>query len=139
MLVDFQSGPTGVLESSKLATGRNEGGKSPDVCEVNGSEGTLVYTLTRPNEIQVGRKGGGGLEFQAVPEEFLKQPGSPRDVRSGDPVIAFRWDQNFEFIDAIENGRQASPSLADGVACQAVMDAALRSNEESRWVDVPAV
>jgi predicted dehydrogenase len=139
ILADFQSGATGVFESSKLATGRGEGGKSPDVCEVNGSEGTLVYQLGRPNEVQVGRKGGSGLETVAVPEEFLKEPGSPRDVRSGDPVMTFRWDQNYEFIDAIVNKRAASPSFADGVRAQAVMEAALRSDETSAWVDVPGV
>jgi predicted dehydrogenase len=109
------------------------------VCEVNGSEGTLVYQLGRPNEVQVGRKGGSGLETVAVPEEFLKEPGSPRDVRSGDPVMTFRWDQNYEFIDAIVNKRAASPSFADGVRAQAVMEAALKSDETSAWVDVPAV
>jgi predicted dehydrogenase len=139
ILADFQSGATGVFESSKLATGRGEGGKSPDVCEVNGSEGTLVYQLGRPNEVQLGRKGGSGLETVAVPEEFLKVPGSPRDVRSGDPVMTFRWDQNYEFIDAIVNKREASPSFADGVRAQAVMEAALRSDETSAWVDVPGV
>jgi len=139
IIADFSSGATGVLESTKLATGRGEGGKSPDVCEVNGSEGTLVYQVGRPNEIQVGRKGGSGLEIVAVPEEFLKVPGSPRDVRSGDPVVTFRYDQNFEFIDAIANDRPASPSFADGARCQAVMDAAVRSDAEKKWVDVPVV
>ncbi|HEY7120686.1 MAG TPA: Gfo/Idh/MocA family oxidoreductase [Tepidisphaeraceae bacterium] len=140
ILADFKSGATGVFESTKLATGRSEGGKSPDVCEVNGSEGTLVYQLTRPNEIQIGRKGStSGLESVPVPEEFLKVPGSPRDVHTGDPVLTFRWDQNFEFIDAIVNNRPASPSLADGVRCQAVMDVALKSDETAAWVDVPSV
>jgi predicted dehydrogenase len=140
IIADFRSGATGVFESTKLATGRSEGGKSPDVCEVNGSEGTLVYQLTRPNEVQLGRKGGTtGLEAVPVPEEFLKSPGSPRDARSGDPVMTFRWDQNFEFIDAIVNDRPATPSFADGARCQAVMDAALTSDETSAWVDVPAV
>jgi predicted dehydrogenase len=139
IIADFQSGATGVFESSKLATGRGEGGKSPDVCEVNGSEGTLVYQLGRPNEVQVGKKGGNGLETLAVPDEFLKVPGSPRDVRSGDPVMTFRWDQNYEFIDAIVNKRPASPSFADGVQAQAVMEAALKSDETSAWVNVPPV
>jgi predicted dehydrogenase len=139
MLVDFKSGTTGVLESSKLATGRGEGGRSPDVCEVNGSEATVVYTLSKPNEIQIGRKGASTIGTEAVPKEFLKWPGSPRDVTQGDPVIAFRWDQNFEFIDAIANNRPATPSLADGARCQAVMDAALQSDAESRWVDVPLI
>jgi predicted dehydrogenase len=139
IIADFRSGATGVFESSKLATGRGEGGKSPDVCEVNGSDGTLVYQLGRPNEVQVGRKGGNGLETVAVPEEFLKVPGSPRDVRTGDPVMTFRWDQNYEFIDAIVNKRPASPSFADGVQAQAVMEAALKSDETSAWVNVPTV
>jgi predicted dehydrogenase len=140
IIADFQSGATGVFESSKLATGRSEGGKSPDVCEVNGSEGTLVYQLTKPNEVQLGRKGSTtGLETVPVPEEFLKVPGSPRDIRSGDPVMTFRWDQNYEFIDAILNNRPATPSFADGARCQAVMDAALKSDETSAWVNVPSV
>jgi predicted dehydrogenase len=139
ILADFKSGATGVLESSKLATGRGEGGRSPDVCEVNGSEGTLIYTLTKPNELQVGRKGGAGLETVPVPEEFLKIPGSPRDVHTGYPVIAFRWDQDFEFIDAILNNRPAVPSFAEGARCQAVMTAALESDEQSKWVQVPTI
>jgi predicted dehydrogenase len=139
IIADFKSGATGVLESSKLATGRGEGGRSPDVCEVNGSEGTVIYTLSRPNEVQVGKKSGGGLEMMAVPEEFLKVPGSPRDVHNGDPVIAFRWDQDFEFIDAIVNKRPATPSFADGARCQAVMTAALESDEKLQWVDVADV
>jgi predicted dehydrogenase len=139
ILADFQSGATGVLESSKLATGRGEGGRSPDVCEVNGSEGTLIYTLTKPNELQVGKKGGAGLETVPVPEEFLKIPGSPRDVHTGDPVIAFRWDQDFEFIDAILNNRPAVPSFAEGARCQAVMTAALESDEKSAWVKVEQI
>jgi predicted dehydrogenase len=139
MIGDFKSGTTGVWESSKLATGRGEGGKSPDVCEVNGSLGTLVYQLGKPNEVQWGKKGGNGMESVPVPEEFLKVPGSPRDVRSGDPVIAFRWDQDFEFIDAILNHRQATPSLADGVRCQAVMQAAIDSDTTGAWVNVEEI
>jgi predicted dehydrogenase len=139
MLADFKSGATGVFESSKLATGRGEGGKSPDVCEVNGSQGTLVYQLGRPNQVQVAKKGGSGLEMVAVPEQFLKVPGSPRDVHSGDPVIAFRWDQNYEFIDAIVNQRPAIPSFAEGARCQAVVQAAVESNEKSMWMEVPEI
>jgi predicted dehydrogenase len=139
ILADFRSGATGVFESSKLATGRGEGGRSPDVCEVNGSEGTLVYQLGKPNEIQIGRKGRAGLESQLVPEEFLKVPGSPRDPRQGDPLQVFRYDQNYEFIDAILNKRQATPSFEDGARCQAAIDAAVKSDEARQWIDVPAI
>ncbi len=139
ILADFESGATGVLESTKLATGRGEGGRSPDICEVNGSEGSLVYQQSKPNELQIGRKGDSSVQTVQVPEEFLKPIGSPRDVHSGDPVVTFRYDQDFEFIDAISNNRPCSPSFADGARCQAAMDAALQSDAQRKWVDVPKV
>ena len=136
LLAEFASGATGVLESTKLATGRGEGGTSRDYCEVNGSEGSLVYLLERPNEIQIGKRGDSGLRSAPVPDEFLKIPESPRDPRAGDPLVAFRYDQDVEFVHAILEERDCRPSFADGVKVQAVMDAALRSVDERRWVDV---
>ncbi len=136
IITDFQVGATGVFESSKLATGRGESGQSQDYCEINGSEGSLVYFLERPYELQVGRKGRQGLETVSVPEEFLKWPGSPRDPHSGDPLVTFRYDQDFEFIDAILNQRPCWPSFLDGARVQAVIDAALTSAREKSWVEV---
>jgi predicted dehydrogenase len=137
MLAEFASGATGVLESTKLATGRGEGGTSRDYCEVNGDSGTLVYLLERPNEIQIGKRGESGLRTVAVPKEFLKLPGSPRDPGAGDPLVTFRYDQDVEFVHAIVEQRPCRPSFADGVNVQAVMDAALESARDRRWVDVP--
>jgi predicted dehydrogenase len=73
------------------------------------------------------------------PRSFLVYPGSTRDPSHGDPVATFRYDQNVEFIAAIREGRPCKPSLWDGARVQAVMDAAIRSAAEGRWVDVPPV
>ena len=135
---EFASGATGVLESSKVATGRGESWRSQDYCEVNGSEGSLVFFTERWNELQLGRKGGSGLETIHCPPEFLKTPGSSRDPRAGDPLVTFRYDQAFEFIDAISRQRPCQPSFRDGVRAQAVTDAAVLSAKERRWVDVSA-
>src|SRR6185436_3854870 len=43
ILAEFQGGATGVLESSKLASGRNESWRSLDYVEVNGSERSFVF------------------------------------------------------------------------------------------------
>ncbi|CAA9420881.1 MAG: hypothetical protein AVDCRST_MAG64-2914 [uncultured Phycisphaerae bacterium] len=137
LLAQFASGATGVLESSKLATGRGEGGTSRDYCEVNGSEGSLVYLLERPNEVQLGERGGTGLRAVPVPDEFLAWPGSPRDPRQGDPLVTFRYDQDVEFVNAIVEQRPCNPSFADGAKVQAVIDASLESERERRWVEVP--
>ena len=138
MLTEFKNNDvTGVLESTKLATGRGEGHRGRDAVEVNGTQGTLVYSTQRPHELKRGRRGGSDVERVAVPREFLTFPGSPRDPQQGDPLVTFRYDQTIEFIRAIVEKRECSPSFRAGVAAQAVMDAAQRSADERRWVDVP--
>ena len=137
ILAEFSNNATGVLESSKLATGRGEGARSQDYCEINGSEGTLLFQLSHPLELQITKRGESALQTVRVPNEFLKWPGSPRDPIAGDPLITFRYDQDVEFIRAIVDQRPCVPSFIDGAQAQAVMDAALLSAKEKRWVDVP--
>jgi len=136
LMVDFANGATGMMESSKLATGRNEGWRSQDYLEVNGSDGSYVFFTGNWDELQVGKRDGPGLETIKIPNEFKVWPGSPRDVNEGDPLVTFRYDQMFEFLDAIRNQRPAYPSLHHGAKTQAVIDAAVLSSEERRWVDV---
>src|SRR5215218_7441547 len=96
ILADYESGTTGVLESTKLASGRGEGHYGQDLCEVNGSEGTIAYSTQRPLELRVGKLGAKELGTVPVPKEFLVHPGSPRDPAKGDPLVTFRYDQDFE-------------------------------------------
>lgn len=139
ILAQYDSDVTGVLESTKLATGRGEGHHGQDLCEVNGSEGTVAYTTQRPLEVRVGKKGDKDLKTMAVPREYLVWPGSPRDPNAGDPLATFRYDQDFEFIDAIRNQRPSRPSFLDGARAQAVMEAAQQSAEQRRWIEVAKV
>src|SRR6266496_2774694 len=136
ILAEFQNGATGVLESSKLASGRNESWRSLDYVEINGSERTFVFITGEWNKLQTGKVGGPGLETIEIPIEFWKWPGSPRDARAGDPLVTFRYDQAFEFIDAIRNQRPCVPSFHDGARAQAVTDAAVKSAETRQWVAV---
>lgn len=136
VIAHFDNNATGMLESTKVATGRGEGGLSEDFCEIVGSEGTLIYRLGNPNHVLIGRKGSSSLEEVRVPMEFLKVPGTPRDANQGDPVQVFRYDQDFEFIQAIREDRPCSPSFADGVKVAAVIDAILESTEHRKWVSL---
>jgi predicted dehydrogenase len=137
IIADFQSGATGVLESSKLASGRNESWRSLDYVELNGSEGSFEFTTGKWNELQYGKLGGPGMKPIEVPKEFWTWPGSPRDPMAGDPLVSFRYDQAWEFIDAIRNQRPCVPSFFDGARAQAVMDGALRSAELGQWIEMP--
>jgi predicted dehydrogenase len=135
-LADFRNGATGVFESTKTATGRGDGARGEDYCEINGTEGTLIYRLQQPHEIRAARIER-PLETVPVPEAFLKVPGSPRDPASGDPLQNFRYDQLFEFVRAIREGRACQPSFYDGMRVQAVMDAILESARTEAAVAVP--
>jgi predicted dehydrogenase len=136
LLGELKGGVTGVFESSKMATGRGSGGEAEDFLEVNGSRETLIYNLNRPLEILIGTPGRSFITMP-VSDDCLKVPGSPRDPRAGDPLQGFRYDQSFELIQAIVEGRAASPDFRDGARAQAVMDAVLLSAERRQWVDVP--
>jgi predicted dehydrogenase len=131
----FESGASAVLESTKTATGRGEGSEGEDLCEVNGTDGTVIYRLGDPLHIQVARKGA-RLEREPVPTEWLKVPGSPRDPATGDPRQTFRYDQDVEFIRAILDERPCEPSFQDGVRVQAVMDAIMESAQTGRVAEV---
>jgi predicted dehydrogenase len=130
---------TGVLESTKLATGRGEGHRGQDVVELNGRDGSIVYSTQSPTQLRIGYKGDTDVRTVDVPRQFLAWPGSPRDPAAGDPLVTFRYDQSFEFVDAIRNQRACRPSFWDGARVQAVMDAAVASAAERQWVDVPEV
>ena len=136
MLAGFVGGCSGVFESSKLASGRNESWRSLDYVELNGSERSFVFTTGQWSTLQTGRSGGPGLETIEIPREYWVWPGSPRDPAGGDPLVSFRYDQAWEFVDAIRSRRSCVPDFHDGARVQAVMEAALRSVETRQWIDM---
>ncbi|HEX8523281.1 MAG TPA: Gfo/Idh/MocA family oxidoreductase [Tepidisphaeraceae bacterium] len=135
-LGEFETGATGVLESTKLATGRGEGHRGLDLVEINGSEASAVYTTQKPLELMFGKEGAPELERMEVPREFWVYPASPRDPAEGNPLATFRYDQDVEFVQAILEQRDCMPSFVEGAACQRVMDACVVSSDQDRWVKV---
>ncbi len=136
ILCEFKNDATGMLESSKLASGVNEAWRSPDRVELNGSLASFSFTTGCWNELQYGKVGGPGLKALPIPREFYTWPGSPRDPGVGDPLVSFRYDQAVEFINAIREQRPCSVTFRDGAQAQAVIDAALESAEKKAWVDL---
>jgi predicted dehydrogenase len=136
LIGEFASGAVGVWEGTTLAKGYRLNGFGHEWAEINGSEQSAVYRLHEPNQLWLGRTGG-DLAPVAVPPEFLKPPGSPRDPSQGAPATVFRYDLMWEFVSAIIDGRQATPSFCDGLRAQVVADAVLRSHRERIWVAIP--
>ena len=137
-LAEFANGAVGVYESSKLAWGVGEGGESPDDLDLHGETGSIIYRMQTPRVLKIGRLGG-TLEALPVPDEFLQPVGGVPGPLDGDPLMTFRFNEIFEFVDAIRHGRDCVPSLIDGARTQAVVDAIAASSEQRQWVEVPQV
>jgi len=136
--VGVEQGAVATFDLSKVAKGRESGGKGLDEFEVHGTEATIIYHLHRPHEILLGRSNG-VLETVQVPREFLTYPGTPRDPLAGDPLTTFRYDQDHAFVQTIVQGQSDIPTFYAGMRCQAVVDAVLQSAQERRWVEVADV
>ena len=82
-IAEFQAGTTGAFESTKVATGYGEGGRSRDRVELNGPDGSLIYELERPL-LLLGARRGGTLAEMPVPRDLLTYYGrtTPRGCRS---------------------------------------------------------
>lgn len=136
LIGEFESGAVGVWEGTTLAKGYGFNGFGHEWAEINGSEQSVVYRLHRPNQLWLG-KTGQDLAPVDVPAEFLKPEGSPRDVTQGEPATVFRYDLVWEFVSAIVEGREATPSFYDGLRAQVVADSVLQSHAERRWIPIP--
>jgi predicted dehydrogenase len=81
IIAEFRNRATGVLESSKVATGRNESWRSQDYVEINGSERTFVFFTERWNELQVGNPAESGWNGSRFRRSSGKHP-SHRAIRA---------------------------------------------------------
>lgn len=140
-LADFASGACGTFEISRVCAGRGAGISENIFIELYGDAGSAIFSLQDPNGLLVAlgpeaQDPSCAMQRRQVPEEFLKIPGSPRDVTAHDPRWGYRYDQAWHFVESVRLGKSRAPMFADGARCQAVLDAALASSETRAWVSV---
>ena len=136
MLVEFESGITGALETSWLA-----GGHKMDIAfAVHGTKGSIEYSSERPTEILLYRTADPAPQsgFKAVPigpahpGGELFWPVAGMAIGFGEAfVIAVR-----DLLRSIATGSTASPSFIDGLRASEVVDAAQRSAMGRTWEPV---
>jgi predicted dehydrogenase len=140
-LADLENGARGTFEISRVCAGRGAGITEEIFIELYGTRGSAVFSLQDPWRLQVALGEAAGdpscpLVHVDVPEQFLKLPGSPRDIRAHDSRWGYRFDQAWQFVTSIRHGQSPAPSFGDGVRCQTVLDAALASAASRQWVAV---
>ena len=132
-MLKFESGAIGSLEATRNAWGRN----NFITLEIHGTKGSIAFNYERRDELQV---------------MFADDPADARGFRTvytgpAHPYGAGLWPipglgigysetkivECHDFFDAIATGKQPSPNFADGLACELVADALLRSGETGLW------
>ena len=138
-LLRFASGTLGVIESSRVATGR----KLWLTFELQGTKGSLCFTQERMNELQLYR--ADDPEAERGYKLVQVNPGQPRfGAFHPIPGVALGYnDQKIiearELIEAIATGRPAWPDFRFGWQVARVIDAVERSVAERRWVRVDEI
>ncbi|MFI6239318.1 Gfo/Idh/MocA family protein [Micromonospora sp. NPDC050795] len=133
----LDGGALATYEASRFATGR----KNALRVEINGSLGSVVFDLERLNE----------LEFYDATRPTAEQGFSRILVTEGEhPYMSAWWppghiigyEHSFthemrDFIEAVATGVDPTPSFADALQVQLVLDAVARSAElGSSWAEV---
>lgn len=135
-LARFKNGAIGTFESTRFAGGR----RNQNQFEINGSKGSLAFKFERMNE----------LEFYSSKESPHLQGFKTILATEGvHPYISAWWppghiigyehtfiNHAYDLINGIVHNKKLKPDFEDGLKCQQVLDAILKSAHERCWVKV---
>ncbi|GGN88818.1 Gfo/Idh/MocA family protein [Haloarcula pellucida] len=130
--VAFENGVMGTLEASRFANGH----KNDHTIEIEGTKGSLRFSLERLNELELLREDGRGFETILMTEAedpYIEHWWPPGHVIGWEHTFVH---ENYEFLSAVAEDVAYEPSFADGLAVQRVLDAVERSDASGEWVDV---
>jgi len=134
----FANGALGTFEATRFAGGHKNGHR----WEINGSKGSIAWHFEDMNVLEYWKAGEGLTQgFKKVLATNARTPGFEAWWPDGH-IIGYGEcfvNEVKEMMDAIAEDRQPSPDFVDGVKCQAVLDAVVRSSKEKAWVTVPRV
>ena len=139
-LVEFESGALGTLEASRFCPGRKNG----QVLEINGSKGSLRFSLERFNELEVFWKGEQPKEAQGFHTVLVTESYHPFWEHWWPHGHIIGWEHTFvheiaHLLDAIVNNRDLAPygaTFEDGYKNAVICDAILESAESGRQVAI---
>jgi len=135
-LARFENGAVATFEATRFAAGR----KNHNRFEINGSKGSVVFNLERMNELEYynvddpeGLQGFRTIQATDGSHPYLHAWWPPAHIIGYEHTFIH---QVYNLMQAIAHDKMPSPSFVDGVKCQEVLDAVVRSINEKRWVDI---
>ena len=135
-LAKFKNGALGSFEATRFATGR----KNYNHFEINGSKGSLVFTLEDMNYLEF---------YSRQDDEHIQGFRKIMVTEAVHPYVSAWWPpghiigyehtfvhQAYDLMNALAEDKMPSPSFVDGVACQKVLEAVEQSINKAKWVKV---
>ena len=135
-LARLDGGAVATYEATRFATGR----KNALRVELNGSLGSLAFDFERLNELEFYDAALPASE-QGFSRILVTEPEHPYMAAWWPPGHGIGYEHTFthevrDLIEDIANGRQPTPSFADALQVQLVLDAVSRSAESAQWTAV---
>ena len=139
-LLQFDNGSIGVIEASRVATGR----KNRQYWEVNGSKGSLCFDLERLNELQACLEGGVAESLAGFQNVLVTE--------AQHPYLKFWWPRGhilgwehahvneiYHFVEAVVGQKDVGPygaTFEDGYRAAVVCDAIVESARSGRRIPI---
>lgn len=136
-LAKFTSGALGSFEATRVALGRKAHRLS---IEINGSKGSLLFNLEDINTLWL-YASDHPERTRGLRKILVTEPNHPY-MRAWQPLTGtIGYEHTFvhvvyDFMKAIDQGENPSPSFADGVECQRVLEAVEKSIQKRCWTHV---
>lgn len=136
-IAKFAGGALGNFMATRFATGK----KNFLRLEIFGSEGSLAFNLERMNELDFFSRSDAG-DTQGFRNIVVTEGSHPYLEKWWPPGHIIGWEHTFiheigDLLTAIANGEGVKADFYDGLRCQQVLDAAMISSEQSKWVEIP--
>jgi len=131
----------GLVEISRMGTGL-----ANDLqIEIFGDKGALRFSASDPSWLEVydmrddDQPLGGMRGFRKL-ETVQRHEGQKSPDWSMPPgFVRTHAECQYQFLKSISEDGPSSPTVADGLHVQAIMEAAMRSSDEARWVSISEV
>jgi len=137
IIARFKNGALGSFEATRFATGR----KNFNCFEINGSKGSIAFNLEKFSELEFLSQED-DADWRGFRTILVSEPTHPYISAWWPPGHVIGWQEAhtnevYDLCDCIGRDVMPSPSFADGVRNQAVLDSAARSIETAQWEKVP--
>lgn len=140
LTLEFANGAQGIIHATTVAYEDTPFGQTHHM-EFHGSGGTLYHYIDwdTVQRVSGARQGEGAIQELPLPDRFWHNV--RRDTVHNTYKDIFRQNDFMtrQFVQAILDDQPATPDFHDGAAIQRVLDAAILSHKERRWVVIDEV